>query len=103
MTALNIGQVIASAAVAGLLVERGQRHGAPGRLSALRTGLEGAMSLVAGPLGGILALHALAVTAMSGGATVAALVPVTQLLFRERATARARPAPWTGALAVLRP
>jgi len=103
MTALNIGLVIASAAVAGLLVERGQRHGATGRLSALRTGLEGAMSLVAGPLGGILALHALAVTAMSGAATVAALVPVTLLLFRERETARARPAPWTDALAVLRP
>ena len=103
MMALNMGLVITSAAVSGILVERGQRHGATGRLSALRTALEGAMSLVAGPLGSVLALHALAVTAMSGAAIVAALLPVTLLLFRERETAPSPAAPWTKAIGVFKP
>src|SRR4051812_32297832 len=39
MTALNATMVFVSAALGGLLVEVGQRHGATGRLSALRSGL----------------------------------------------------------------
>jgi len=82
MTIVNLGLVMVSAAVGGLLVEEGQRRGATGRLSALRTGLEGAMYLAAGPIGGALALAPLTVTAGAGAAMVGVIVPATLLLAR---------------------
>jgi len=103
MTVLNIGLVVASVSLGGMLVEEGQRHGATGRLSAMVTGLDGVMSLVAGPLGGVLAAQALGVTALAGGATVALLLPVTVILYSEPRTAAARQALWARAGAVLKP
>ncbi|HEY4188541.1 MAG TPA: MFS transporter [Polyangia bacterium] len=102
MTALNIGLVVVSVSVGGMLVEEGQRQGATGRLSAMRTALEGVMSLVAGPLGGVLAVVSFGVTAFSGAFTVAVMLPVTLLLHREPRRARADGAVWSTALGELR-
>ncbi len=102
MTALNVGLVIVSVSVGGMLVEEGQRLGATGRLSAMRTALEGVMSLVAGPLGGVLAVLAFGVTALSGATTVALLLPVVLLLHREPRDAVANQAVWTRALGELK-
>lgn len=102
MTMLNIGLVVVSVSVGGMLVEEGQRRGATGRLSAMRTALEGVMSLVAGPLGGLLAVLAFGVTAFSGAFTVALLLPVTLLLYREPRRATVVRAVWATALAELR-
>jgi Na+/melibiose symporter-like transporter len=103
MVALNLAIVVVSAAVGGLLVEIAQRHGASGRLSALREGLIGAMSLVAGPLGGWLAARALGWTAATGALIWLALVPVVALLYRDRdrdhASASGAPAPLRATLA----
>ena len=98
MTALNLGLVVASVAIGGMQVEEGQRLGATGRLSAMRTGLEGVMSLVAGPLGGLLAVLSFGMTALAGGATVALLLPVTLLFHREPRGAVVDQAVWTRAL-----
>lgn len=90
MTVLNLALVIVSTAVGGLLVEVGQREGATGRLSALRSGLEGAMSLVAGPVGGFLAATAFTWTSLMGAAVVALMLPTTLLLHDEPRTVRDR-------------
>ncbi len=84
MLALNFAIVaVVSTAVGGLLVELGQRHGATGRLSALREGLIGAMSLVAGPLAGWLAARAIGWTAGTGALIWLAFVPVALWVARE--------------------
>ena len=83
MTIVNLGLVMVSAAIGGLLVEEGQRRGATGRLSALRTGLEGAMYLAAGPIGGALALVPLTVASGVGAAIVGVILPAALLLARE--------------------
>ena len=101
MTALNFGLVLASASIGGMLVEEGQRYGAGGRLSALHTALEGAMSLVAGPLGAVLAVQALGVTALAGAALVALMIPVTVALYREPRLAT--PPPRVRAVDVVKP
>jgi predicted MFS family arabinose efflux permease len=89
MTALYLTMAFVSAAVGGLLVALGQRHGATGRLSALRLGLVGGMSLVAGPLGGWLATRPIGWTAGLGAVILFSLVPVAALLHREPRGARA--------------
>src|SRR6185295_6839795 len=61
----------------------GQRHGATGRLSALRQTLVGGMSLVAGPLGGWLAGHAFGWTVGLGAAIVGSFLPVVAAFARE--------------------
>src|SRR6185295_15762849 len=83
MVALNLAIVVVSTATGGLLVEAAQAHGATGRLSALREALIGAMSLVAGPLGGWLAARALGWTAAAGALLWLAFLPVVALLQRE--------------------
>ena len=83
MVALNLAIVVVSTATGGLLVEAAHTHGATGRLSALREGLIGAMSLVAGPLGGWLAARALGWTAAAGALLWLAFLPVVALLQRE--------------------
>jgi Na+/melibiose symporter-like transporter len=93
MMVLNLGLVMVSAATGGLLIEVGQRHHATGRLSALRTSLEGVMALVTGPLGGALATAAFVYTAATGAAMVAALIPVVWWLDREPYGAGPRLAP----------
>jgi hypothetical protein len=102
MTGLNVALVVINTTVGGMLVEEGQRLGATGRLSALRTGLEGAMSLVAGPLGGILAAAAFAWTSVAGALVVALVLPVTLILYREPRRAVTNVAVWTAAATQLR-
>jgi Na+/melibiose symporter-like transporter len=97
MVVLNLGLVMVSAATGGLLVEVGQRHHATGRLSALRTSLEGVMALVTGPLGGALATAAFVYTAATGAAVVAALIPVVWWLDRGPDRPGARLAPGAAA------
>lgn len=86
MTALNLAMVVVSAAVGGLQVEVSQRYGATGRLASLRQGLEGFMSLAAGPVGGFLALRAFGWTALGGAAILLSFLPFV-LWYRERVTA----------------
>ncbi len=83
MLALNLAIVTVSTAIGGLLVEVGQRHGATGRLSALREGLIGAMSLVVGPLAGWLAARAIGWTAGAGALIWLAFIPVALWAMRE--------------------
>jgi MFS family permease len=83
MVALNAAMVVVSTALGGMLVEEGQKHGATGRLSSLRMGLEGVMSLVAGPLGGWLAARTFGWTAGAGAAIVFSLAPLAFFYIRE--------------------
>jgi hypothetical protein len=76
MLALNLAIVAVSTAIGGLLVEVGQRHGATGRLSALREGLIGAMALVVGPIAGWLAGRAIGWTAGTGAMIWLGFIPV---------------------------
>ena len=102
MVALNVALVVVSTVVGGLLVQTGQRYGATGRLSSLRMGLVGVMSLVAGPLGGWLATRAFGWTVGFGTAVVAGVVPVVLLFEHEAPGARADASVWTTARAQLR-
>ncbi|HXI59049.1 MAG TPA: hypothetical protein VNO55_23440 [Polyangia bacterium] len=83
VTALNVALVIISAAVGGLLIEVGHRHGATGRLSGLRLAIDGVMALVAGPLGGWLAVRAFGWTAAAGAVVVFPLIPLALACGRE--------------------
>jgi Na+/melibiose symporter-like transporter len=83
MVVLNLALVVVSVVVDGLLVEVGQRHGATGRLSSLRMILTGAVSLLAGPLGGWLAARPFDWTAGAGAALLLAFVPIAARLCRE--------------------
>ncbi len=103
MLALNLAIVAVSTAIGGLLVEVGQRHGATGRLSALREGLIGAMSLVVGPLAGWLAARAIGWTAGTGTLIWVAFIPVALWVAREPPAAPPdHSSVLTGALAQLR-
>jgi BT1 family len=102
MTVLNLGLVFVSVSVGGMLVEEGQRHGSTGRLSALRTGLEGLMSLVAGPLGGVLAVAPFALAAGAGAGIVAVMIPLTVLVHHEPRRATVERAPWADTVTALK-
>jgi len=103
MLALNFAIVAVSTSIGGLLVEVGQRHGATGRLSALREGLIGAMSLVTGPLAGWLAARAIGWTAGTGALIWLAFVPLALWAAREPPAARThRPSVLAGVIAQLR-
>jgi Na+/melibiose symporter-like transporter len=83
-------------------VEEGQRRGATGRLSAMRTALEGVMSLVAGPLGGVLAVAPFALTASAGAGIVAVMIPIALFVHREPRRATVARAPWAETVAALK-
>jgi len=83
MAALNVAMVFVSTVVGGLQVEVSQRHGTTGRLASLRNGIEGAMDLLAGPVGGWLAVRAFGWTAVGGALVVLSFVPVVAWLFPE--------------------
>jgi BT1 family protein len=89
MTFLNVAMATVSTAVGGLQVEAAQRYGAPGRLASLRSAVEGVMDLLAGPVGGWLAVIAFAWTAAMGAGVLLAFVPLVALLYREPRGARA--------------
>jgi len=80
--AVNVALAVVSTNVGGLLVELGQRHGATGRLSALRQALVGGINLVAGPVGGWLAGRAFGWTVGLGALIVGSFVPVVATLWR---------------------
>jgi hypothetical protein len=94
MTVLNVAMVFVSTVVGGLQVEAAQRYGATGRLASLRTALEGVMSLIAGPVGGWLAVEAFGWTALSGAVVMLSFVPVVLFLDREPRGARADRQVW---------
>jgi hypothetical protein len=98
MTVLNVAMVAVSTVIGGLQVEVAQRYGATGRLASLRTGLEGVMNLVGGPVSGWLAVCALSITAFTGAAVTLAFLPMVYLLYREPRGAR----PNTAVFAVAR-
>jgi hypothetical protein len=93
LVVLNLAIVVVSTANGGLLIQIAQQQGATGRLSALREGLIGAMSLIAGPLGGWLAARALGWTAAAGALIWLAFIPVVALALREPAEAGAATGP----------
>jgi hypothetical protein len=66
MVILNAAMVIASTSIGGLLVEAGQEGSATGRLASVRYGIDGVISVIAGPLGGWLAARAFGWTAGLG-------------------------------------
>jgi MFS family permease len=88
--AVNLALVVISTNVGGLLAELGQRHGATGRLSALRQTLVGVMNLVAGPLGGLLAGRALGWTFGVGALVALSFLPVVLWGAREEGEAPRR-------------
>jgi hypothetical protein len=94
MTLLNIAMVAVSTVIGGLQVEVSQRYGASGRLASLRTGLEGVMNLVGGPIGGWLAICTFSWTALAGAGVTFAFVPVVLWLYREPRGARSDAAVW---------
>jgi MFS family permease len=102
MTLLNVAMVFVSTVVGGLQMEVAQRHGASGRLASLRNALEGGMSLLAGPIGGWLAVRAFGWTALGGALVVLSFVPVVAWLFREPRGARVEQAVWSMAASHLR-
>jgi len=102
MLALNLAIVVVSTAIGGWLVETGQRHGATGRLSALREGLIGAMSLVVGPIAGWLAARAIGWTAGAGALIWLAFIPVALWAAREPPATTSAARVLGGALAQLR-
>lgn len=59
---LNVAAVLGNSVAGGLLVEQARRHGATGRLSAVRVGVMNFAALIAGPLGGWLAGRAFPIT-----------------------------------------
>jgi predicted MFS family arabinose efflux permease len=102
MTALNLSMAVVSTVVGGLQVEVSQREGATGRLASLRTGLEGVMSLLGGPVGGWLAVVAFTWTAVSGAAVLLSFVPVVAWLYREPRGAIVNRQVWTSVRTHLR-
>ncbi len=99
---LNSVMVIASTVVGGILVEAGQTGGMTGRLSSVRYAIENIITIITGPLGGLLATLTFIWTGSIGAALLWALVPVTILLLREPKTARRDTTVWTNAAAQLR-
>ncbi len=97
MTALNLAMVAVSTVIGGLQVEVSQRYGATGRLASLRTAIEGTMDLLAGPVGGFLAVCAFAWTAAGGAVVMLSFLPVVLFFYREPPGARGNADVWATA------
>ena len=95
MTVLNVAMVAVSTVIGGLQVEVSQRYGASGRLASLRTGLEGVMNLLGGPIGGWLAVCTFSWTVLAGAGVTFAFLPVVFWLYREPRGARSDAAVWS--------
>ncbi len=102
MVAINAAMVIASTTIGGVLVEVGQAGGATGRLASVRYGIDGVISIIAGPLGGWLAARAFGWTAGLGALLLLSMVPVTLLWVKEAPTARTNLEIWASAATQLR-
>ena len=94
---IAVFMVIASTVVGGIMVEVGQRHGMTGRLSSFRSGLDGVMLLIMGPLGGYFATRSFGVMVGFGAALLLSLVPAAFFLIREGNQARVNTDIWQNA------
>lgn len=94
---IAVFMVIASTVVGGIMVEVGQRHGMTGRLSSFRSGLEGVMSLIMGPLGGYFATRSFGIMVGFGTALLLSLVPAAFFFVREGNQARVDVNVWQNA------
>jgi Na+/melibiose symporter-like transporter len=102
MVVLNSAMVIVSTTIGGVLVEAGQEGSATGRLASVRYGIDGIISIIAGPLGGWLATRAFGWTAGIGAFLLLSMVPLTMLLVKERRNARRNFEVWSAAAVQLR-
>jgi hypothetical protein len=102
MVVLNGAMVIASTTIGGILVEVGQQGNATGRLASVRYGIDGVISVIAGPVGGWLAVRAFGWTAGIGALLLLSLVPATMGLVKEPPGARRNLQVWSTAAAQLR-
>jgi MFS family permease len=102
MVMLNAAMVIASTTVGGILVEAGQEGRATGRLASVRYGVDGIISVMAGPLGGWLATRAFGWTAGIGALLLLSLAPLTLALVREPHGAGRTHQVWSAAMVQLR-
>ncbi len=97
MLVLSGLMVVASTVVGGILVEQGQKYKATGRITSLRLGLEGVISLIVGPLGGFLASHAFGLTVGIGVGLLLSLAPVAFFCLHEPAVSRRNTEVWRDA------
>ena len=99
--ALNVALMIISTATGGVLVEAGKEYRATGRLTSLRFVVMNVATLIAGPLGGLLAVQAFGVTSMTAAVLCLSLAPATLWLLDEPPIARRQVGVWTSARAEL--
>lgn len=94
---LNLAIVVASTVVGGVLVEEGQRWGATGRLSSMRSILKTISAMIAGPATGYLATRPFPLTSAVGATLFVAVLPIVARWYREppaTAPAKATSAVW---------
>ncbi|MBC7526212.1 MAG: MFS transporter [Chthonomonadaceae bacterium] len=97
MLVLSGLMVIASTVVGGILVEQGQKYKATGRITSLRLGLDGVISLIVGPLGGYLASRAFGLTVGIAVMLLLSLIPVAFFFLHEPSTAQRNSDVWRDA------
>ena len=97
MLVLSGLMVIASTVVGGILVEQGQKYKATGRITSLRLGLEGVISLIVGPLGGYLASRSFGLTVGIGVMLLGSLIPVAFFYLHETPNAKRNTEVWSDA------
>jgi len=97
MVCLNCAMVIASTTIGGVLVMAGQKSHATGRLASIRYGIDGIISIIAGPLGGWLATRAFGFTAGIGALLLFSLAPITLAFLKEERGASRNLEVWSAA------
>jgi predicted MFS family arabinose efflux permease len=97
--ALNAMATIGGTINGAVLIEEGQKRGATGRLSSLRSICINAGAVLAGPLGGWLAARAFGWTCVTGAALFAALLALTYTCLREKPNGRRDAQAWRNARA----
>jgi MFS family permease len=102
MVLINAAMMMASTTIGGILVEVGQEGGATGRLASVRYGIDGVISVIAGPLGGWLAARAFGLTAGIGAFLLLSMVPIALIWVKEEPTAKTNLQIWTAAGVQLR-
>ena len=95
LAAINLMAVLGNSVAGGLIVDAGRKHGATGRLSALRVLAMNTGSLIVGPLGGWLAARAFPLTCASGAVLMILMAVVVSVSLRsdrvDSGTSLARP------------
>lgn len=94
---LGAFMVVASTIMGALLVEVGQRHGATGRVSAVRDVVQNSCFILTGPIGGYLATQAFGLTAGIGAGLLLSLAAVAWIFLPEKPVARRDAQVWTRA------